>query len=407
MKLIPKPHQVKAAKELHHRLLKYGIALLFGEVRSGKTLSFIYCAAELLKLKKVLIITKKDAIDDIKSNAPTNFIVTNFEQVKNLPLKDFELIVIDEFHRKVSSAEPKFNKRKLWQEIREVVYFTPVIFASGTPTPETYASIFSALALSSQSPFNKYKSFKDWFNDYGVPTQIVRGYDHIKRKSLYAPCYKKAQTRKIKKVLEPYIVTITQKEAGHKYFAKDKLIKIPLSHRQERIYDELDKHKLYELPNDYSIVCDKANIHQKKHQISGGFCKTQYDFNESINGVYKFRRLPKVDYILNNYDPGKIVIFCFYIAEQEYLSKLFPHVYSITKKAEGTDFSDFEKMVIYSFGFHAVTYEQIRARQMNFNKRKSEIVIDWLLSGIDEYVYDAVSMKKDFTASWYRNNKKD
>lgn len=399
----PKPHQRKAARKLIRTLKTLGMSILAGEVRSGKTLAFVY-ACQLLQLKKVLIITKKDAIAGIKEVVPNGYIVTNFHQVKNLSNIDFELVVIDEFHRYVSSAEPKCTKKDLWKSIYKVTYNKPIIFSSGTPTPEGYASIYSALALSVKSPFDKYKNFVSWHNDYGIAAQIVRGYDSVRRKPLYAPNWKVAKTDKIKKVLEPYTVTITKQEAGHVFFAKDKTHIIPLTHRQQRIYDVIDKEKIYKLPDDYSIICDtSAKLLQKKHQISGGFVKTTYDYNETKHSIYKFNKNPKVDYIKNNFDVNNTMILAFYIQEQEYLKTIFPHVESITKKSDGVDFSHFETMVIYSFGFHAVTYEQIRARQENFEKRKKEITVHFLLSGIDEYIYEAVTAKKNFTASWYKN----
>jgi len=145
----PKAHQRRAGRKLVHRVINYGISILAGEVRSGKTLAFILAALKL-NLKDVLIITKKDAIPGIRAVAPEAYIVTNFHQVKNLPKKEFQLIIIDEFHRYVSSATPK--RSALWKEIHKLTYNTPLILSSGTPTPETYAMLYSALALSCKSP---------------------------------------------------------------------------------------------------------------------------------------------------------------------------------------------------------------------------------------------------------------
>ncbi len=396
----PKKHQRKAARKLIARLKQYGLAILAGEVRSGKTLAFILAALKL-ELTEVLIITKKDAIPGIKAVAPNSYMVTNFHQVKNLDKKDFQLIIIDEFHRYVSNIGPK--RSNLWKEIKELTYFIPIIFSSGTPTPESYASIYSPLSLTCKSPFNKYKNFTAWFKDYGIPNKIVRGYDQAKKQPLYAPCYKKVKQDKVVNAIEHLIVRITQVEAGHTHLAEDVLHNIDLSHRQKRVYECIESDKMYELPGDYTILADNAaKVPQKKHQISGGFVNANYDFNELEKKVYQFNRLPKVEYIKKNFDVNNTMIVCFYISEQEYLKTIFPHVESITEKSDGVDFSHYENLVIYSFGFHAVTYEQIRARQMNFEKRTTAVKVHFLLSGIDQYVYDAVSDKKDFTASWYK-----
>jgi len=38
-------------------------------------------------------------------------------------------------------------------------------------------------------------------------------------------------------------------------------------------------------------------------------------------------------------------------------------------------------------------------------KRKTEVIIHFLLCGVDQDVYRAVSNKQNFTNSWYRKNK--
>jgi len=403
-KMKPKPHQRRAGRKLYDKLVKYGIVILAGEVRSGKTLAFVY-AALLANVKSCLIITKKGALKDIKKAVPSFCTVTNFHQVKNLELKEYDLIIIDEFHRYISNAGKK--RSPIWNDILPISYYTPIIFSSGTPTPETYASIYSPLALSCKSPFVQYKNYTAWHKDYGIPYNKVIGYDERKRKPKTAKGWDKGNTKKIQKDIEHLIVTITQEEAGHKYFAQDKLHHIPLSHRQQRIYDVLDTDKLYELPDDYTILADTAGkLLQKKHQISGGFVNAVDDFDESKTKVHSFKSIPKVKYILDNFDVENTMILAYYIPEQKHLSKLFPHVASLSKNSDGVDYNHFEHLVIYSFGFHAVTYEQVRGRQMNFHTRDSEVIIHFLVSGIDEYVYEAVSNKKDFTASWYKKNKK-
>jgi len=395
----PKKHQRRAGRKIKSKLLQYGICILAGEVRSGKTLAVIY-ACKLIGVKNVLTISKKGALIGIKEVSPNTYTVTNYHQVKNLDIKEYDLIWLDEFHRYISNAGKK--RPPIWKDLLPICYYTPIIFSSGTPTPETYASIYSPLALSCKSPFNKYKNYADWHKDYGVPYNKVIGYDEYKRKVKTAIGWDKGNTPKIKKAIEHLVVSITQEEAGHKYFAKDKLHYIPLSHRQQRVYDVLDKDKMYELRDDYTILADTAGkLLQKKHQISGGFVNAVDDFDESKTKVHSFNRIPKVQYILDNFDIENTIILAYYIPEQKYLADIFPHVASLGKNSDGVDYSHYEHLIIYSFGFHAVTYEQVRARQMNFNTRDSDVIVHFLISGVDEYVYEAVKNKEDFTASWY------
>ena len=98
-------------------------------------------------------------------------------------------------------------------------------------------------------------------------------------------------------------------------------------------------------------------------------------------------------------------MLAYHIAEQKALAEIFPNTGSITKKAEGTDYSHIKFMIIYSMSFSAATFEQVRHRQMNIENRTEPIGVIYLLAGIDTYVYKAVQGKKNFTAAWYRRNK--
>lgn len=198
---------------------------------------------------------------------------------------------------------------------------------------------------------------------------------------------------------------MTRAEAGHKFDAVDKLHHIPLNKLQQDIYDALDLDGMYEVTNDHTILADTAGkLLQKQHQIAGGFVNAVNDLNESETKVFEVDS-DKILYILKHFNPDETIILAFYIPEQEYLASIFPHVGSITKNSDGVDYSHFKNMVIYSMGFPASTYEQVRGRQLNFIKRKEEVIIHFLISGVDEYVYKAVSNKQSFTAEWYKRNK--
>ena len=54
-------------------------------------------------------------------------------------------------------------------------------------------------------------------------------------------------------------------------------------------------------------------------------------------------------------------------------------------------------------GFSAATYQQVIGRQLNFMTRTEEVIIHFLISGLDQYVYDAVSSKQNFTTKWYKD----
>lgn len=247
------------------------------------------------------------------------------------------------------------------------------------------------LALSSYSPWKRYKKFTDWFVDYGKAYSLrINGFD-VKK-------YDRTIEKRILKVMTPYTVTITRADGGHIHEATDKLVAIPLNKQQMKFYKKLENDRVY--PK-FDILADTpAKLLQKLHQISGGFVK-----NEE-GEIHTFKNNLKLKWLHENIDPENTMIVANYIAEQKELAKHFPNTGSITKNCEGVDFSKFKVMVIYSMGFSSATYQQIIARQMNIS-RQEPIEIIYLTSGIDQYVYAAVSAKKNFTSVWYKNNKKD
>lgn len=391
MKLLP--HQVKASKKIQKKLKKHGVCLLAGQPRSGKTLSFIDAADNLYD--RILIITTKKAMPDIKSaleayGVADKFDVINYHSCQKFHENKYDCIILDECHNYITGY-PK--RSSIWQNVFE---FTrkclPIIYSSGTPSPEGYAGLFNMFALSYKSPWLKYKRFTLWHEDYGKPYSIRINGINIAR-------YDRTYEKKVKKCIDPLTVKITRKKAGHKFDASDKLHYIKFSKKQQKITNIIDKDLFYE-NKEYLIMGDTpAALLTKKRQIVGAVVKCEDD------KLMYFKDNPKVNYIKENFNPDECIILAFFEAEQKMLSEIFPNVGSITSNAEGVDYSHFKNMIIYSMGHAAKTYEQVRARQLNMIKRKTEVIIHFLIMGIDQDVYNAVSNKQNFTNSWYRNNK--
>ena len=389
------PHQVNKSKSIIRKLRLYGLCLFAGEVRSGKTAAFLLASQLLAEDLEVVVITKKDAIPGVKKFS-SEIEVTNYHQVKKLEPK-YKVVILDECHRYITGY-PK--RSQIWKDVARITLAADyIIFSSGTPTPESYAMLFNMLALSVESPWKEYKRYTEWHQHYGIPYQIkiaggmlVNQWDRVKED-------------KIMRDIEHLIVSMTRAEAGHKFEPSDKLHKIPLTEQQEEIYKKIEDDSLYEMDDEYAIVCDTPSKYlQKLHQVSGGYVNVVNDKEEKR--VFKVES-NKVQYIKDNFDPKETIILAFYIPEQEFLASIFPNVGSITKNSDGVDYSHFKNMVIYSMGFPASTYQQVIGRQLNFVTRKEEVIIHFLISGIDQYVYKAVSNKESFTARWYKENNND
>lgn len=403
------PFQIKKAKTITRKLRLYGLCLFAGEVRAGKTATFILAAQLLVDDDEILVITVKDAIPGIEKFAP-NIEVTNFHQVKNIK-RTYKVVIIDECHKYVTGY-PK--RASIWLDVSKVTLEAEYcIFSSGTPTPESFAMLFNMIALSRYSPWVKYvakgntTAYASWHRKYGIPYKKLIGWDERNERAKFAKGWDRVDEPMVLNSITHLQVSLTQIEAGHKHLASDKIHIIPLSVDQQTMYDNLNKNKMHELPDDYTVLADTpAKLNNKKHQISGGFVKATDDLDESKTDVYEFEDKPKIDFIKRNFNVHDTIILAHYIPEQEYLASIFPNTGSITKRSKGVDYSHLKHLVIYSMGFSAEIYEQVRGRQLNFMTRHEKVEVHFLLSGIDKDVYQAVAVdKRSFTSAWYKQNK--
>jgi superfamily II DNA or RNA helicase len=153
-------YQIDIAHKACDILNRLNIVYIAAQVRTGKTL-MAFKVAELYGAKNVLFLTKKKAISSIESDYgsfpfPFALTVINDESMHTLDNpKQFDLIIHDEHHR--FGAFPKMGKTtKLY---RTLFGFLPMIFLSGTPTPESFSQIYHQFCVSAYSPFSNYRTF--------------------------------------------------------------------------------------------------------------------------------------------------------------------------------------------------------------------------------------------------------
>src|SRR5687767_14285912 len=125
------------------------ICYLSMEVRTGKTTTAL-AAAEKYGAKAVLFLTKKKAISSISSdydqlNPSFKLICINYEQIYNLSTDyHFDLVVLDEAHGLGQYPTPAERVKQL----RKLCVDKPIIYLSGTPTPESYSQLYHQFYIS-------------------------------------------------------------------------------------------------------------------------------------------------------------------------------------------------------------------------------------------------------------------
>jgi hypothetical protein len=372
------------------------------EVRTGKTLT----ALETIKLcgrKNVLFLTKKKAIKSIEHDYAAGeycfaLRVSNYEQLHNIDCRDIDLFVLDEAHGLAAYPKPSLRNKRL--KIR--IGAKPVIYLSGTPTPESYSQFYHQLWVSDNSPYRGYKNFYIWAHEYVDIYQTVRNGFKINE-------YDRADAERIKADLKNIIITYSQQEAQFVCPVEERFLVVSDPIIPQAI-KEIFRERILKIGDRVSIADTPAALLSKMHQLSGGTI--------ICDGGVQIISEKKAEYIKENFADKKIVVFYKFIGERTVLDRWFPDatespeefqagesrvfLSQICSGREGLALSAADCIVMYNIDFAAVSYFQARARLQDL-KRDTPAIIYWLFfeGSIERRVYKAVSAKKDFTLGYF------
>ena len=391
---------------------EHGFVFLICEPRVGKTLPALHLNKDNTS---VLVLTKKNAItgweDSIKamrSKTDCFFDVTNYEQIHNKRSFDYNAIILDESHNKLS-AFPK--KSQTLKQVKQFCSLKKITYITATPQAETTCQFFHQLWLCDNSPYRKYTTFYKWFKDYGIPSPIyVAG--------RLQETYKKCKSEKILQELDQYFVKMSQEDAGFDVNANDVILTIT-NDEVFKIHNDFKKNKMMEFRG-YSIVAESAaELLIRLHQICGGVVYSKDPEMQLTLSLYKVMYLRSVYPAFRTM--RKIVVLCNYIHERKILlenlmnstddverfkkePQLKYFIGNVKAYSEGVDFSYADAMVIYSMNFSATTYIQVRNRMCNKNREEpANIYYLMLEGGIDRYIYDTVKQKENFNTKIFYN----
>ena len=407
--MTPRPYQTNIADLAADIIRKHGLVYLAMQVRTGKTVTALL-TAQKLNPETVLFVTKKKVIDGILADhkalsVPFDIIVTNYEQLHNVK-HSFDIAICDEAHCLGQMPKPA-KKVKI---LKDLCKGKPIIYLSGTPTPESYSQLFHQLFISSFSPFRNYVNFYKWAHDYVDIRQ-----KHFK--GLRINDYSKANQTKIKQMTDHLIIPFTQEQAGFISEVEEIIVYIPMQASTYHLADKLKKDKVFIGKEKNVILADtEVALLTKLHQI---FTGTVIDENE--DGIIFDRS--KVYWIKENFKGKKIAIFYKYKAEATMLSLTFgsdritydPKAFAesdnlifisqISSGREGINLSTAEALIMLNIDFSAVSYFQARAR-LQSKDRSDAAKVYWLFAekGIESKIYNAVSNKKDYTLGYFRKD---
>ena len=404
MKLRPYQENLSAqgVEILKHKKIVY----LAMEVRTGKTLTALNIA-KLYEAKNVLFLTKKKAISSIQwdfDNFGFDFDLTIInDESLHLVKGEFDLIIHDEHHR--FGAFPKPNKVAVLFKKR--YSHLPMIFLSGTPTPESHSQWFNQFWVSDYSPFKKYVNFYKWAVDFVDIKQRNIGYAVIKD-------YSQANETLIKRILQNYIITFTQAQAGFTTSVKEMVLECEMLPITKLIIDKLKKDLVVKNPEGQVILGDTGvKLMQKIHQLSSGTCKFE-------DGSSKVIDYSKANFTFEKFSRVKIAIFYKFKEEWNALKSVYGDnltdsveefdntdkciALQIVSGREGISLQNAKYLVYYNIDFSATSYWQSRARLTTKDRLNNEVFWVFSKGGIEYDIYKTVLKKKDYTLKIFKEN---
>jgi hypothetical protein len=402
--VVLRDYQIEIAEKGLNQLLKRRWCYLAMQVRTGKTLTALSIASKLGGQKKrVVFVTKLKAISSIENDVKLlndNSIkveIINYERLHKLDLSTHvDCWILDEVHKLGGFPKPCEKSKLLKQKIH---IHSMVMFLSGTPTPESGSQIFHQMyVLGNKSPFVGY-NFYQWAKENVNIKQKHVGHSYLVND--YTDCHFDIDKLNF--------LTYSQKEAGFINEIREHFVNVKMSEMTRNIIKTLKKNKIFKGKNDVILADSGAKEMQKIHQLSSGTCI----LDESQKGVIIDKT--KAQFIQDNFEGQKIVIFYKFKMELEMLKEFFDVTddvdeFNSTDKTlclqfvsgrEGIKLDKADMIIAFNIDFSATTYFQFRDRMTTITSNESDIY--WLFSdcGIEQKVYNVVKNKKNFTLKYY------
>lgn len=401
-----RPYQVRLAKEGNEILKCKGLVYYALAVRVGKSLIALE-TCKLFGAKKVLFITKIKAFSSIQwdyDNFGYEFDLTiiNKESIHKIESNDFDIIVCDEAHGLFSSyPKPNTFTKAFKKRFADV----PLIYLSGTPSPESHSQWFNQFWVSNRSPFKEYANFYKWAVDFVNVKQKKLGYATVND-------YSDADEKHIMRRIKYHMLTFTQEEAGFTSTVNEMVLEVPMKEITYAIIAKLKKDLIVTNKDKQVILADTGvKLMQKIHQLSSGTCKFE-------DGSSKIIDYSKAEYIRDNMMEYKLGIFYKFKEEYNALKEILGDKltddldeFNSTDKSialqvisgrEGISLKNARYLVYYNIDFSATTYWQSRDRLTTMDRKENDVF--WLFSkgGIEYKIYKAVMSKKNFTLNLFR-----
>tara|TARA_R100001460_G_C3544172_1_gene174740 strand:- start:687 stop:1640 length:954 start_codon:yes stop_codon:yes gene_type:complete len=311
------------------------------------------------------------------------------------------MVICDEAH--TMGAFPKPSKRA--KQVRDIVRDcnSKVILLSGTPTPESFSQMYHQVYSIRTNPFNHHKNFYKFASEFVNVFQRKIGSHMIND-------YSRGST-KILDVMQPYMISYSQKEAGFKVETKETVLHCAMSRETYNLANRLKKDLVVE-GNEEVILADTAvKLMSKLHQIYSGTIKFE-------SGNSMVMDLSKGQFIKKKFEGKKIGIFYKFKEELNVLKKVYKDdlttdleefnttdkniALQIVSGREGISLRQADCLVFFNIDFSATSYWQARDRMSTKDRLHNQVYWIFSIDGIESDIYKAVSKKKNYTVRHFK-----
>jgi SNF2 family DNA or RNA helicase len=389
-------------------LLSSGFVYLAMEVRTGKTLTSLGIANKV-NAQDVLFITKKKAISSIEKDfnllKPSfSLCVTNYESLHKIDNDiHWDLIICDEAHS--MGAFPKPSNRAIAVKNLIAKHKPRVILLSGTPTPESYSQMYHQVYGIPNNPFKEFKNFYRFCDVYvKLKERMING--------LMIRDYSEGLETIIEK-MKPYMINYTQAEAGFNSKTTEEVLEVELKESTYKLINRLKRDLVVTGKEEVILGDTPVKLMMKMHQMYSGTVKFESGNSMVIDDS-------KAVFIHDNFCNYKIGIFYKFKEELVVLKSVFGDdlttelsVFEDTNKSialqivsgrEGISLKQADFLVYYNIDFSATSYWQSKDRMTTKDRLENKVYWVFAKDGIENEIYKAVTKKKDYTVSHFKND---
>ena len=399
-------YQINIANRAVDILKVNKIVYISMEVRTGKTLTALE-TAKLYGAKRALFLTKKKAVSSIL-NDYNNFgykfdlIVTNDESMHKLEDTNYDLVIHDEHHRFGAFPKPGLATKTYKQMFAD----KPMIFLSGTMTPESFSQVYHQFWVSNYSPFRHYVNFYRWADDYVFKFQR-------KINGFMVNDYSKGDEIKIMAAIFPYVITFTQQQAGFSTEIEEEVLYVDMTDRTKQIIKTLEKGLVVEGKDEVILADTPVKLMQKLHQLWSGTVKFESGNSMVIDTT-------KAECIKWKFSDHKIGIFYKFKEELNALQQVFGDslttdldefdstdkniALQIISGREGISLKNADYLVFYNIDFSATSYWQARDRLTTMERKFNKVYWVFSKGGIEDKIYKTVKAKKKYTINIFKKD---